>query len=534
MPGAARWKESGWQIVLHEAGRQVRPDGVYFEQSLHYHVYALDFFLYARLLAARNGMEIPPAYDAVLERMLNVVAGLAQAGPPEGFGDDDGGRLWNPRRNRTEQMTDPLALGALMYSITFPAARLTEEAIWLFGNQAVEELLKPPAKLMARSIAFPDGGLYVLADSQPYAQTMVVDAGPQGVGRSGHGHADALSLRLTMEGRRWLVDSGSGVYIGKNPVDRNRFRGTGAHNTMRVDGVDQAVADEPFSWTHIPTPQAEHWNVGKSFTYFVGSHNGYARLADPVVHRRHVLKIAGGLWLVRDVAVGKAQHELEIRWHFASDLDVRCGDAGTVEISKGGVRSGESMLVLMMPEETAWHTEVGTTLVSPSYGAFQPAPLVRCHARVSLPAETATVFIPRWAAISREGQPSIEQPFEPRLVSMTQGVVQVYELDNHQNNESQGFFFALGEQAWSSGPWSSDARMLYCRIEKEKLAHLVVIGGTYASWQGQPLLKAAGPSGFFEWRGRDAVMNGAPGEFSVTSLFAELTSEGSSPYAGKR
>ncbi len=81
MPGAARWKESAWKIVLHEAGRQVRPDGVYFEQSLYYHVYALDFFLYARLLAARNGMEIPPAYDAVLGRMLDVVAALAQAGP---------------------------------------------------------------------------------------------------------------------------------------------------------------------------------------------------------------------------------------------------------------------------------------------------------------------------------------------------------------------------------------------------------------------------------------------------------------------
>ena len=142
MPGAARWKESGWQIVLHEAARQVRPDGVYFEQSLHYHVYALDFFLYARLLAARNGMEIPPAYDAVLGRMLDVVAALAQAGPAEGFGDDDGGRLWNPRRNRTEQMTDPLTLGAAIYSREFSAARVTEEAIWLFGNQAVEELSK--------------------------------------------------------------------------------------------------------------------------------------------------------------------------------------------------------------------------------------------------------------------------------------------------------------------------------------------------------------------------------------------------------
>src|SRR6202158_252120 len=337
MPRAAHWKESGWQIVLHEAGRQVRPDGVYFEQSLHYHVYALDFFLYARLLAARNGMEIPRAYDAVLGQMLDVVATLAQAGPAESFGDDDGGRLWNPRRNRTEQMTDPLAGGALMYPRDFSAARMTEDEIWWLGNQAVEKLSSThaiahsstQASPAAHSLAFPDGGLYVLADSQPYAQAMVVDAGPQGVGRSGHGHADALSLRLHMDGRRWLVDSGSGVYISKDPADRDTFRGTGAHNTMRVDGVDQAVADEPFSWTHIPAPQAENWIAGKSFTYFVGSHNGYARLADPVVHRRHVLKIAGGLWLVRDVATAwvvagpspvhtrksnETAHEVEILW----------------------------------------------------------------------------------------------------------------------------------------------------------------------------------------------------------------------------
>jgi len=272
MPKAARWRESGWKIVLHEAERQVRPDGVYFEQSLYYHVYALDFFLYARLLAARNAMEIPLAYDAVLGRMLDVVAALAQAGPAESFGDDDGGRLWNPRRNRTEQMTDPLVLGAVMYSRELSAARLTEEAIWLFGDQAVEELSRAQTSPPAHSLAFPDGGVYVLADSQPYAQTMVVDAGPQGVARSGHGHADALSLRLTMDGRRWLVDAGSGVYISKDPADRDAFRGTGAHNTVRVDGVDQAVADEPFSWTHIPTTLAENWIVGKSFTYFVGSH----------------------------------------------------------------------------------------------------------------------------------------------------------------------------------------------------------------------------------------------------------------------
>jgi hypothetical protein len=533
MPGAARWEESGWKIVLREATRQVRPDGVYFEQSLYYHVYALDFFLYARLLAARSGREIPRPYDDVLTRMLDVVAALAQGGPAEGFGDDDGGRLWNARRNRTEHMTDPLATGAMIYGKEFSAARLTEEAVWLFGNPAVAKLANSRTGPAPRSIAFLDGGIYVLADSQPYSQTMVVDAGPQGVGRAGHGHADALSLRLTMDERRWLVDGGTGVYIAKDPADRNAFRGTGAHNTLRVDGVNQAVADEPFSWTNIPTTVAETWIVGKSFTYFVGSHNGYARLPDPVVHRRHVLKIAGDLCLVRDVAIGKSEHELEIRWHFAPDLEIQnevrnevgSARAGRVEISRTGAASDDSGLTLILPEDTVWQTgaEVTSTLLSPAYGVLQPAPLVRCHARVLLPAEVATALVPRGTATRLKG--------EPRLASMPQAAVQVYELDYH--DQSQGFFFALRDGTWSFGPWSSDARALYCRIEKEKLAHLVVIGGTHVQWQGQPMLNMAKPSEFFEWRAQDAVMNALPPEFSVTSLFEQLTGKELSPYAEK-
>ena len=541
MAGAARWKESGWQIVVREAGRQIRADGVYFEQSLYYHVYALDFFLYARLLAAGNGMEIPPEYDAALGRMLDAVEALAQAGPAEGFGDDDGGRVWNPRRNRTEQMTDPLALGAVLYAKDFSAARLTEEAIWLFGKQGVEKLSRASAGPTAGSIAFPDGGIYVLADSQPYAQAMVVDAGPQGAGRSGHGHADALSLRLTVDGRRWLVDSGSGVYVAKDPVDRDIFRGTGAHNTMRVDGMDQAVADRPFSWTQIPTTQAENWIAGKSFRYFVGSHDGYARLADPVLHRRHVLNIAGGVWLVRDVALGRTEHELEIRWHFASDLEVRDevrnevrndgrrSGPGMVEVSRVGAAADEPVLNLILPEETVWQaaTEISRTLLSPAYGALQPAPVVSCHARVLLPAETATALVLRRGAIRREGGTHIE----PRLASMPQAAVHVYELDYH--DESHGFFFAFDEK-WSFGPWFSDARVLYCHVEDEKLTHLVMIGGTYVTWLGQPLLQAVRPSAYFEWQKQDAVLNGKPEEFSVTPLFEELTSTRDlSPYAEK-
>src|SRR5260370_18559374 len=103
---ARRWQQKGLGIVLAEAVRQVRPDGVYFEQSLYYHVYALDFFLHARVLAACNGIPVPESFDRVLEKRLEVVRVLTCNGSAQTFGAHDGGRLVNPRRYRAEPMSD--------------------------------------------------------------------------------------------------------------------------------------------------------------------------------------------------------------------------------------------------------------------------------------------------------------------------------------------------------------------------------------------------------------------------------------------
>src|SRR5438270_10523290 len=85
IPSASRWQQKGLNIVLAEAERQVRPDGVYFEQSLYYHVYALDFFLHTRALAARNQIQVPESFDLALHRMLNVLRALSGNGPPLTF-----------------------------------------------------------------------------------------------------------------------------------------------------------------------------------------------------------------------------------------------------------------------------------------------------------------------------------------------------------------------------------------------------------------------------------------------------------------
>jgi len=539
MPRAARRRDEGWKILLHEAGRQVRPDGVYFEQSLYYHVYAVDFFVHARLLATQNNIRIPAAYDEAVRRMLDVVEALAQAGPAEGFGDDDGGRLFNPRRNRTEHMTDPLAIGGLLYDSNAAsaahasAAQLTEESIWLFGARAVEKLTKIKKQNEPRSTAFPDGGLYVLATVDPFPQTMMIDAGPQGVGRCGHGHADALSLRLTMNGERWLVDSGSGVYISQDPAERNALRGTAAHNTLRIDSADQAIPDEPFSWKEIPTTRVENWLTGKTFTYFAGSHNGYERLPGRVIHQRSVLRVNGGqhsLWHVRDAALGAGEHDLELNWHFASDMQVR--EAGSGEFVAFRPEAPEAALRLVIantspdnspdnthskpPHQPNCRANIIQGQLSPAYGRYQPASILQCTARAKLPAEIATALI----AETRIGKPEQNQP-RLTMTGVQTEAVQAYEL--YDAETTHHFFFALDKQPWASPLWSSDAEAVYFRVEHDELDHLIVIGGSSLTWRGKPLLNATGPFQFFEWRRDGHFTNSGREIISTTPAFDELT-----------
>ena len=115
----------------------------------------------------------------------------------------------------------------------------------------------------------------------------------------------------------------------------------------------------------------------------------------------------------------------------------------------------------------------------------------------------------------------------PHLAGMRHPAVQVYELVEADANH--GFCFAIDKRPWSFGPWFSDAEFLYCRIEADKLVHLVTVGGTCVSWQGQPLLKAAAPLEFFEWRKRDAVPKACPDSFTLAPMFYEITGTRNQP-----
>jgi len=481
---ASRWRERGWSIILDAARQQVRPDGGYFEQSTYYHVYALDFFVHSRILGARNRVQIPAEFDKTIIRMLEYLAALGTAGPPARFGDDDGGRVFDPSRTRAEHLLDPLSTGAVLFrrpDFRAVAGSLREETLWLLGPESAGDFDRLP-KVSPPSVshAFPDTGTYILASK---GLSLAFDAGPLGSGRGGHGHADALSLCLCADGALLLGDPGTGTYTGSKEI-RDDFRSTRAHSTLSLDGLDQAEVVNPFAWDRFPQVTVERWLDGETFSLIEASHDGYLRFAQPVRHRRLVYFAKGRFFLVIDSAEGAGEHRLEINWRLPAappDLD---------ESHRSVAKSGSAGLALIPTEDSGWTAELAAGRWSDSYGSESSRPLLRCRAKANLPAEYATLLVPR---VTQRTALGVLQ----RRTGNRAGV--------------RGFEYVVGgerhlwvladSQEWQLGEFRSDANFAYCAQDAGgRIANLVLCGASFFTVAGANFLHADSRQAQLEYR----------------------------------
>jgi len=473
IPSSRRWQQRGWKIVQQEATRQVRSDGLHFEQSAYYHVYALDFFLQSAIVATVNHIEVPNEFDRTLERMLDALATLARGGVVPGFGDDDGGRLFDPARNRMSHMTDPLATGAVLFGrgdFKNLAGGPREETLWLLGEAGICEFERIPAKpVPENSAAFRAGGLYVMSGNGRKWQ-VVIDAGPQGAHTAGHGHADALSLTLTASGRELLSDAGTFEYVGPD-FERDRFRGTSAHNTLMVGGNYQAQPRGPFGWQRLPDVQAEGWISGKTFDLFVGSHDGYSRLPNPAIHRRFVLALRSGLILVRDLVLGLGEYSIDLFWHLGQ---------GLIESTSDLFLDGDSGLRIVTAEGHGWSRSLEEHFHSPAYGVKQTHKALHFSTRAKLPAEFVTLLMP--VSTSKNSDSDLTR------ITTSSGPCVGYRYRTAMDDHC--FFFGQGAQ-WKVDPWNTDAEVLYFgRSADASQVSLFCCNSTFVEWEGNKIVSA--------------------------------------------
>ncbi|HYX69840.1 MAG TPA: alginate lyase family protein [Terriglobales bacterium] len=484
-PASARaqhWQQLGWRIVLREAQRQVQSDGMHFEQSLYYHVYALDFFLHARILAAANGLRVPVAFDQVLGRMLDVLAALQAAGPLPQTGDDDGGRVFDPQRNRREHLLDPLATGAVVFhrpELKTPRWPVHPEMVWLLGTGPVRRFdALRCARPEPRSFALQPSGMVVMSSPGEEEQRLLIDAGPQGASRAVHGHADTLSVQLAVGGKDVLVDAGTFAYADAEG-GRNRFRETSSHNTVVVDGKSQAEPAGSFLWRSVADGKVESFVSGRTFDLFTGSHPGYARLAAPVVHRRSVLYLKPYCWLVRDVLEGSGAHLAEVNWHFAP---------GSLKRIPGGVwfagkEQGAATFSYTASQDCS--SEISPGWHSAVYGNKEPAPVFRVRCSARLPVEFAALLVPR---------SYLETLLAGLRALPRRGNVPVQGYRFHLDDRIHHVFFASAPASWRLGSCRSDARFAYYATALDgELCHYIVCDGSFLEIEGGRVFGSARP-----------------------------------------
>jgi Heparinase II/III-like protein/Heparinase II/III N-terminus len=477
LEAAEHWKTSGWAIVMEAARRQVRPDGFHFEQSTYYHVYALDFFLHAAILASGNGVALPAEFERALEKMLTALCLLSRAGSPPRFGDDDGGRLFDPRRNHGKHLLDPLATGAILFDrgdYKTVAGQLREETIWLLGPEGVKRWDDLAAASFARhSAALPDSGYYLFVDEDSRSQ-LVVDCGPQGTQSGGHGHADALSITLQSNGNALLIDPGTAEYAGQG-TDRDLFRGTAMHNTLTIDGKNQAEPRTAFSWQRLTKATAEKWIRGETFDLLIASHDGYLRLPQPITHRRWLFSMRNGIYLVCDRIEGQGKHAAEIRWHLGPEMEM-------VEDTIFRVKHAPHGLAILSPANSGWERRIERYHWSPAYGQKEPSSVVAfsrttevasdfCALLVTLREVSGSLGI--FAKIETEGEDS---------------PISGYRLAGQ--NEEVGFFLKdKGAKNWRRGELSSDAEfVVWSRSQKPLGQRIILVNGSRVEIKNGPAL----------------------------------------------
>lgn len=378
-------------------------DGLNRELASDYHGFVLELALVAAAEGDAAGHALPDPVWRLLSAGLDAAAAVVDsAGRPPRQGDGDDGRAL--------VMDDP-SHPAWDSTLDLGGRIIGRQAWWPTTSPSmvsvlVAALASPHQPPMSRPVkqpdAFEEGGLFLLRSRHESGAQIWCrcDCGPHGFGSmAAHGHADALSIEVRVDGVDILADPGTYCYHGE-PQWRGYFRSTRGHNTIEVDGQDQSAPGGPFMWrSTAPSQLKTTRRDGGDLVYWSARHDGYRRLADPVTHEREVSLHEGTLGIV-DQVVGSGVHELRLTFHVGPQVKVRL-DGCVAELSWPGERVGAAELRL--PSELAWTAHQGETdpplgWYSPGFGEKVPSTtLVGVGSQDSdIRLRSELILMPRW------------------------------------------------------------------------------------------------------------------------------------------
>jgi len=327
---ADRWLSRGLRLVNRELREQFLGDGGHFERSPMYHA-------------------------TMLWDILDLIE-VSREEPTKG--------LHGYAENWSEVFRNGFRW---LETMSFPDGEIA-----FFNDSAFDiapncEALRVRARHLAVSIEpAPRNSVIDLADTG-YARVswsdavLIADMAPLGPDYlPGHAHADTLSFEMAVDGERLFVNSGTSCY-GLS-AERERQRGTSAHNTVEVDGENSSETWAGFRVARRAYPIGRAVAAGVEGPVLSCSHTGYLRLSGKVLHTRR--------WLCRDsllviedrldgkFAEAKAHFLVHPSWKFVSEsggaIQLQHFNGRIVHISVDGGR--------LHSESATWHPRFGQAI----------------------------------------------------------------------------------------------------------------------------------------------------------------------------
>jgi hypothetical protein len=295
-------QKEAYSILLNEVETQIFPDGVNHEQAISYQVFAANQFFIALFFGINSGVLFPDGYHKSLHECAKFLSSvLNKEGNPPKFGDEDSAWTFRFCDRKSNKFLDQLAVFAVFFNdfSLLSKNQLSETAYWLFGSQAVQIEQFRADKIAqideqrqgVEENIFSHGGYYIASFNRNSEKEVLTffDFGPLGSQSTGaHGHADALSVCLSIGGEWIFIDPGT--YHYKNSIERKSLRVTSAHNTLNFgDFSSQDQYLGPFLWGK------RHISFGKSLDS--GQFKGSVTWYSGEIHSREISVSKNRLWI---------------------------------------------------------------------------------------------------------------------------------------------------------------------------------------------------------------------------------------------
>lgn len=391
---ANEWREFGLKETLREMDKQILADGADYEASTGYHRLVTELFLYSFILCKKNNIEVETKYWNKLRLMLEYIRVYLR---PDGYapliGDTDGGQILPLVKRDANDHAYILSLGAVVFEEPFfktSQSLTSEETLWHTCDKGLEFYNKLNNSYPAiSSSALKHGGSYILRQDDLYLYFNANDCGLNG--RGSHGHNDALSIEVSAFGQPFIVDPGSYVY-NLDLRERHMFRSTTYHSTVQVDDEEQNTTDIniPFVIGNEAHPDVLSWETTSGRDFVSAEHHGYARLKNPVIHRRSIeFDKKDNYWLIKDEFMGRGEHDFYFRFHLAPNLNLNNDEAGLLKISNESNRS-----LIIYPIGLNVGATINTVWVSCNYGQREETSSICWKLKARPPLCVSFILIP--------------------------------------------------------------------------------------------------------------------------------------------